>query len=72
MRCSVDCGANTTCVEALALVVEQNVVDLLVLAIDGVAVQRLHGHALPVGVLLARDLELLFLGGELLDDLRPP
>ena len=53
----------------MALVVEQNIDDLAVLAVDGVALERLHHHILAIGVLLARNLELLFLGGKLLDDL---
>ena len=53
---------------ALALVVEQHVFHLLVLAVHRVAVERLHRQRLPVGIVVTRNLELFFFGGEFLDD----
>ncbi len=53
----------------LAPVVEDHVEDLLVLAVDGVALQGLHLYALGPGVLLARHFELFFLGGKALDQI---
>ena len=53
----------------VALVVEQHVFDFLELAVHRVAVERLHRQRLAIGILLARNLEFFFLGGELLDDL---
>src|SRR5512147_1670863 len=54
---------------AAALVVEGDFHDLVILAVDGVAVHGLHLHILAVSVVVARLLELFFLGGEALDDL---
>ena len=51
-----------------SLVVEGHVEHLLVGAVWGVAVEGHDFYILPVGVLIARFLELLFLGGEALDD----
>ena len=54
--------------DAAPAVVEKNVDHRLVLAIDHLAVQGLHYHALPPRVLFTRFLELLFLGGKFVND----
>ena len=54
---------------AIALVVEKHVFHFAELAIRSVAIERLHQQVLTIRVLLARNLELLLLGGEVLDDL---
>ena len=53
-----------------AAVVKQHVEDLLIFPVHRAALQRLHLHALRPGILLARRLELLLLGGKALDQLR--
>src|SRR5208282_4646434 len=54
--------------ELASLVVKGHVEHLLVGTVRGVAVERHYLDVLPVGVLIARLLELFFLGGEALDD----
>ena len=61
---SVDCGANTTCSMRLPLSSNRMSSTWWYSPSTRVAVERLHRNDLPVGVLLARDLELLLLGGE--------
>ena len=54
--------------DAMALVVEHDVEDFVILAIDRVAVEGLHFYVLAVGVLVARLGEFRFLGGKALDN----
>ena len=69
MPCSVDPRRKHHVLHPVALVVEQHVFHFLELAVHRVAVEGLHRQRLPIGILLARDLEFFFLGGKLLDDL---
>ena len=64
MRWRVDCGCEDNLLLAASLVVEENVDDGVILAVDGIAFERLNGDVLTIGVLLAGQLEFLFLGGE--------
>ena len=54
--------------DAVALVVEHDVENFVVLAVHGVAVEGLDFHVLAIGVLVARLGEFRFLGGEALDN----
>ena len=55
--------------DAVAGIVEENVADLVVFAVNGIAIQCLDFDVLRICVLLAGGLELLFLRGKFLDDL---
>ena len=55
-------------IQPLALIIENNVKNLLILAGDVVAVEHLHFHRLPVGVLIARRFEFFLFGGEALNN----
>ncbi len=54
--------------DVLPFVVEEDVEHLLVLTLDGVAIEHLHLYVLPEGVLVARLFEFFFFGGETLND----
>jgi hypothetical protein len=54
--------------QPFALVVEDNIRDLLILTRNRIPIQHLHLHRLPVSVQIARDLKFFFLGSEALDD----
>ncbi len=69
MPCSVEPGAKTHVLDPVAAVIEQHVFHFLEFTVHRVAVEGLHSQRLAIGILLARNLEFLFLGGETLDDL---
>ena len=50
--------------DAVALVIKEHVFHFVEFTVGRVAIEGLHQQVLAVSILLARDLELLLLGGE--------